>query len=124
MTYVILMNFSGLGRGKLVEQCGTGPYRSNSKELPLRLHGQLSDEHNKMGLYLFQPLNEGLVVLTAHFFDVWWGFGGDLRKIIQSVRDPEIEHAPPQQGTDKGTHIPLSQQMRPTLARRLSSAPY
>jgi len=66
----ILMNVSSLGWGKLVEQCGTGPYRSSSEELPLHIHGQLSDEHNKKRLYLFQPLNKGLVVLIAHFFDV------------------------------------------------------
>ena len=64
------MNVSGLSRGKLVEQCGTSPYRPSSEELPLHIHGQLSDEHNRMRLYLFQPLNEGLVVLIAHFFDV------------------------------------------------------
>ena len=64
------MNVSGLGRGKLVEQCSTGPYRSSLEELPSRLYSQLGDDHNEIRLHLFQPLNKSLVVLITHFFDV------------------------------------------------------
>jgi len=46
------MNVSSLGRGKLVEQCGTGPYRSSLEELPLHIHGQLSGGHKDEALPL------------------------------------------------------------------------
>ena len=41
----VLVNLSGLGWGKLVEQRGACPYWSSTEKLLLRLHGQLTDDN-------------------------------------------------------------------------------
>ena len=69
----VLVNLSGLGWGELVEQRGAGPYWSSTEKLfSLRLHGhgQLKDNASRARRYLFQLVNERLVILIANFFDV------------------------------------------------------
>jgi len=47
----VLVNLSGLGWGKLVEQRGAGPYWSSTEKLfSLRLHGQLKDNATRRGV--------------------------------------------------------------------------
>lgn len=46
----VLVNLSGLGWGKLVEQRGAGPYWSSTEKLSLGLHGQLKDNATRRGV--------------------------------------------------------------------------
>jgi len=65
------LDFSGLGWGELVEQRGARPYRPSKEVLAVKSqYGQLHWVRITSRFYLFELLNEGLIVLVAHFFDV------------------------------------------------------